>query len=256
MAAKFLILKYNVRLIYPLYQSLQIFRSKQKGKIREESMLTSPNKFAISDSMENYISELGKRKANKFNKLRSESLSKQSEDEISRVEEHSELIEEINRCLDDERDCERIENLIDKWINARRQRCSTLPHSVVCELLELSSRESRHAMFHKLVNLIDKEFYQKNQNYFELLALELEFRAGRRNIDQILDDFELLFKQSIGDDSQMKQITKFASVIIKECVEKKGESFVIKLRDKLVLMCREGNDYRLLFDLWRNLFER
>lgn len=205
--------------------------------------------------MEDFISELTTRKQSKFNQLRLNIMKRnQSQDEITSVEQND-LIEEIlNCCSEMESNSEKLESLIDKWIIERPR---SLPRSVLDEMLEFSFRDGRHATIHKclkLIHLADPEYFKENQNYW---SLELDWRKGNvQNIDIFLGKFEVMYEKCINDENRMKQIAEFALVMIKDCVETKGESFVIKLRDKLEKICEHSNDYRLLFDLWRNLYER
>lgn len=102
--------------------------------------MTDAKSSTISDSsMESFISDLTRRKTNKFNQLREENFKRNQSVEITN-DEQNDLIEEIRKCLD-ARDDEELEGLIDrqidKWIDERRFQ---LPRSIVCEILEYSSR--------------------------------------------------------------------------------------------------------------------
>lgn len=258
MAVNFIRLKNNVRLVYPLWSMLQTFRlnSRNKGE-RRDGRVTSPSvlqNVEIADSMESFISEITRRSADKFNQLRVANLRRnQSQDEITDAcDGQSALIEEIHNCLDTS-DEDELENLISKWIRLGL----TLPRAVICEVLEFASRSGRHEMFHKTLTQLDSDFLKANGNYFELLGLELDWKSGR-NIDQLLERFEVMHKQScLGDEIKMRQdFRRFCSFIIKDSVAKKGESAVVRLRQTLEKLCKETNDYQLLFDLWKNLFDR
>lgn len=206
----------------------------------------------IADSMESFISEITRRSADKFNQLRVANLRRnQSQEEITgECDGQRELIEEIHNCLDIS-DEDELENLISKTLGL------TLPRAVICEVLEFASRSGRHEMFHKTLPQLDANFLKANGNYFELLSLELDWKSGR-NIDQLLERFENMHNQScLGEEIKMREdFRRFCSFIIKDSVAKKGESAVIRLRRTLEKLCEETNDYQLLFDLWRNLFDR
>ena len=203
--------------------------------------------------MESFISDLTARKVNKFNQLRRESFRRnQSQAKIS--VRHHDLIEEIYECLDS-RDEEALERLTNKWLeNPSNQ----LPRSVLFEMVEFASSMGNTQLFHKLISYtkaFEPELHEENFCYFETLNLELDWRTGR-NVDQLIENFEMLYKKSFSDEVTSRHMMKFCSVMIQECVEKKGEAVVLKLKDKIEKMCDESKDYQLLFELWRNLFER
>lgn len=203
--------------------------------------------------MEAFISEITTNKINKFNQIKKEiNKRNQSHPEIS--EKQHVLIEEIYRCLD-EREETTLESVIDKWLN---KQSIQLPISTLCELVEFSSSMGNTELFHRLNSYtknFEQEFYKENSCYFEALNLELDWKTGR-NIDQLIENFEALYRTSISDEVKSKPMMKLFSVMIKDCIAKKGESFVIKLKDKIVKLCNESQDYQLLFELWKNLFER
>lgn len=258
MAVNFIRLKNNVRLFQPLWSMLQTFRlnSRNKGE-RRDGRVTSPSvlqNVEIADSMESFISEITRRSADKFNQLRVANLRRnRSQDEITDDSDgQSALIEEIHNCLDSS-DEDELEDLINKWIRLGL----TLPRAVICEVCEFASRSGRREMFHKTLAQLDSDFLKANGNYFELLSLELDWKSGR-NIDQLLERFEVMHKLScLGDEIKMRQdFRRFCSFIIKDSVAKKGESAVIRLKALLEKLSEETNDYQLLFDLWKNLFDR
>lgn len=203
--------------------------------------------------METFISDLTQRKVNKFNQLRRENIRRNQSQAQINVVQH-ELIEEIYSCLD-ERDEEQLEELIDKWLEKPTHR---FPRSALCEVLELSSSTGNAELFRKLMTftqVYDPEFYDENVSYIDALNLELDWRTGQ-NIDLMIDKFETMYKRSLYDDEMTKHMLRLSSTLIQDCVSKKGESVVIKFKDRFERMCRESKDYQLLFELWRNLFER
>lgn len=262
MAVNFIGLKNNVRLVYPLWSMLQTFRlnSRNKGERRDGRVSAASvlQNVEIADSMENFISEITKRSADRVasmtNSIKVANLRRnQSQEEITdEGDGQLELIEEIHNCLDAS-DEDELENLVSKWIGGG----SALPRAVICEVLEFASRSGRHGMFHKTLAQLDAGFLEANGNYFELLALELDWKSGQ-NIDQLLERLESMHNQSCrGDEIKMRQdFRRFCSFIIKDSVAKKGEAAVIRLRRTLEKLCEQTNDYQLLFDLWRNLFDR
>jgi hypothetical protein len=174
------------------------------------------------------------------------------EEEITSAEQH--LIDEIHATLD-ENDEEALEKIIADKAWAEKQ--ITVPAAVLCEALEFSSSVGNVQMSEKLLTHLKSnhiEFYDENLNYFTCVALELEFKTTS-NIDELLEKFEHLYTNSI-DDKNTKQIMRLCSVIIEDCVAKKGESAVIKLKNKIEMMSENSKDYRLLFALWKRLFER
>jgi len=234
MAVSFLRIKSSLRLYYPLYNVLQSFR------------LNSANR----DSMETFISELTTRKINKFNKLRGEIRRNQSQADIS--VKQRDLFKEIYDCLDS-RDEEALESVIDKWLEKPIQ----LPLATLCELVEFSSKTGNTKLFHKLIvytTTFEPDFHKEKLSYFEALNLELDWRTGT-NVDQLIENFESLYKKSFSDEVASRHMASCFNAMMKDCVEKKGEAVVLKLKDKIVKMCEESKDYLLLFELWRNLFE-
>lgn len=204
--------------------------------------------------MEIFISELTQRKANEFNQLRRANLKRnQLEDKIE-SDEQSDIIEKIHNCIET-RDGAGLELLIDKCLESPKR---TLSRSITCELLEFAGRVGRSELFKKLDSQLathHSKFYEENLKFIEILALEVEWQTGQ-NIDQLIEKFHFMYKKNISDEVLSIRMRKLCSLMIEDCVEKKGESSVVKLRDKLEKLCDETMDYQLLFDLWRNLFER
>lgn len=204
--------------------------------------------------METFISDLKLRQVNKFNLLRREQIRwNQSKSKIS--EEQHDLIEEINNCLDT-RDEQALENEIDKWLE--NPTTPQLPRATLCEAVEFSSSVGNAELYEKLIALIkasDPEFHVDNLSYFHSLNLELDWKIGK-NIDELIDKFESMYKQGINNVVAMEHATKLSTIMIQDAVERKGESVVIKLKARIEAMCKESGDYQLLFDLWQNLFER
>lgn len=181
------------------------------------------------------------------------SRNQSQEETITSAEQHD-LIDDIHRGIDlfDEKSLEKI---IEAW--AEKQSVD-LPHAVLCEALEFASSVGNRKLFGKLLALIktnSSEFYASNLIYFDGIDLELEWKTST-NTDDLLQKFEEFYKKSIANDKNTKLIMRFCSVIIEDCVEKRGESAVIKLKDKIENLCQTSGDYRLLFELWRRLFER
>jgi hypothetical protein len=206
--------------------------------------------------MDQFVNELAHRKTNRWLELRKETINSrnQSQEEITSAKQHD-LIDDIHRCLD-EQDEIGLEKLIDAW--EENHTIIHLPYSVSCELLEFTSSVGNSRLFQKLFSHLkthNVEFYEENSRYFEAMVLELEFKTNT-NIDELLEKFEELYKKSISSDRNTKLIMRFCSVIIENCVSKRGESAVIKLRNKIEGMCEDSGDYRLLFELWKRLFER
>lgn len=208
--------------------------------------------------METFVNDITAQSSHRWLK-RKETINNrnQSEEEITSAKQH-ELIDEIHRCLD-LKDDEALEKLIDAWAE---KHIILLPHAVSCEAMEFASSVGNFQLSQKLLNHLkthDSEFYTENLNYFNFVALELDFRTSNSNrttIDDLLEKFEGLYKTSIADEKNTKQIMRFCSVIIEDCVAKRGASGAIKLKDKIEGMCDNSKDYRLLFELWRRLFER
>lgn len=176
----------------------------------------------------------------------------QSQTTISKSQH--DLIDEIYECLDSY-DEDALEILIDKVL---KNPTMLLPRSTLCEILEFSSNTGSTELFHKLLAYIktfEAEFHAFNVCYFEKLNLELDWRTGK-NVDQLIGNFETLYKKHLNDKVGSRHMSKFASVMIQDCIEKKCEAVVLKLKDKIEKMCDESDDYQLLFELWRNLFER
>lgn len=203
--------------------------------------------------METFISDLRERETNKFNQLRREQIRwNQSQSKIS-AEQHD-LIEEIYNCLDT-RDEEAVESVIDKWLENPIPR---LPRATLCEVVEFASSVGNAQLYGKSIALIkasDPELHADNLSYFHSLNLELDWRVGK-NTDELIDRFELMYKQSFSIEGARKHATKLSTIMIQDAVERKGESVVIKLKARIEAICEETGDYQLLFDLWRNLFER
>lgn len=203
--------------------------------------------------METFISDLKERQVNKFNQLRREQIRwNQSRSKIS--DEQHDLIEEINDCLDT-RDEQALESAIDKWLE---NPIPQLPRATLCEVVEFSSSVGNAELYGKLIALIkasDPELYADNLSYFHSLRLELDWRIGK-NIDELIEKFESMYKQGLSNEVAMEHATKLSTIMIQDAVERKGESVVIKLKARIEAMCKESGDYQLLFDLWRNLFER
>lgn len=203
--------------------------------------------------MESFISDLTTREINKFNQLRRESTRRNQSQATISVKQHD-LIEEIYDCLDS-RDEGALESVIDKWLE---KPTIQLPLATLCELVEFSSRTGNTELFHKLIDYsttFEPYFHKENLSYFQTLNLELDWRTGT-NVDQLIENFETLYKKSFSDEVASRHMASCYNVMIKDCVEKKGEAAVLKLTDKIVKMCDESRDYQLLFELWRNLFER
>lgn len=204
--------------------------------------------------MEIFISDLTMRKVKEFNQLRSESIRwTQTQVEIS--EQQHDLIDAIYECLDS-RDEEALGSVINKWLVEKP--ATQLPRSTFCEVVEFSSSMGNTELFHKLISYtktFEPEFHEENLSYFETLNLELDWRTCG-NVDRLIENFESLYKKSLSDEVTTRHMTKFCSVMIQDCVNKKGEAVVLKLKDKIEKICDESKDYQLLFELWRNLFER
>ena len=257
----FLRVKNNFRLIYPIYHMMQTFRlnSKNKGEYMHGFRCSCHHRNLLTDSMESFVNDLTKKKTNRW-LLRKEVINSrsQSQEEITSVEQQD-LIDDIHRCLDEQNEIG-LEKLIDLW---EKKNTIILPYSVSCEALEFSAKLGNSQVFRKLLSHLQiyfSEFYSENSNYFEAVSLELEFKT-KTNIDELLNKFEDLYKKSINDERSTKLIMRFCSVIIDNCVNQRGESAeveknVIKLKDKIERICENSRDYRLLFELWRRLFER
>lgn len=213
--------------------------------------MTVSNRVTILDSMESFISDLTQRKVNKWNE-RLETLNRnQSQVKIASAVQR-ELIEEIHNCLDTF-DSEELENVIDKSLNAR------LPRSVICEALEFSSSTGNCGLFHKLTGSMkrsDAEFYNRNRIYFETLNLELDLRTNGDNFDELIERFAVIYKESILNETAMKQTMKFYAMMIQDCVDKRGESTTLRLKERIAQLCLNVRNHQLLFELWRKLFER
>lgn len=186
--------------------------------------------------------------------MRKETINRnQSQDQSGSVAQQH-LIEEIYSCIDSHDD-EALEIVVD---NALRKRHS-LSRSAVCEALEFSCLAGNRKLFDKLHDHIrqsfEASFYEENIDYFSILNLELDLRE-EKNIDELIDRFEVIYRKSKGNDSLRKQIMKFYSLLTQECVERRSESAVIQLREKITTICDDTQDYQLLFNLWRKLFER
>lgn len=167
----------------------------------------------------------------------------QLEDKIA-TDEQSDIIEKIYNCIET-RDGAKLEMVIDK--------CS-LERSIICELLEFAGKMGRSQLFKKLDSQLathHPKFYEENLKLIEILALEVEWKTGQ-NIDQLIEKFHFMYSKNISDEVLCSQMRKLCSRMIEDCVEKKGESSVLRLRDKL----EEINDLTLIFELWQNLFER
>jgi hypothetical protein len=176
-----------------------------------------------------------------------------SQEEITSAEQHD-LIDEIHDCIDTN-DEESLEKIADK---AWAEKHIIVPAAVLCEALEFSSSVGNVRLSEKFLSHLKSnhiEFHDENLNYFTCVALELQFKTNSANIDELLEKFEHLYTNSI-DDKNAKQIMRICSVIIEDCVAKKGESAVIKMKEKIEMMCEKSQDYRLLFSLWKRLFER
>lgn len=202
--------------------------------------------------METFISDLTQRRTNKWNELRkeTETLSRnQSQDEIASDEQHA-LIEEIYNCLDSHDDGDELENVIDEW---QRKYENPLPRELLDELFEFTNGVGKLELLRKLVEHI-RNFDVHNDEAI-VRELEYDWKSGK-NIDQLIDRFQVLFRDSVADELKMKYIMKFYAIMVKDCVEKRGESVVLRLRDKIEPICIDTKNYRLLFDLWRKLFER
>lgn len=202
--------------------------------------------------METFISDLARRRTDKWNELRkeTEALSRnQSQDEIASDEQHD-LIEEIYNCLDSHDADDELENVIDEW---RRKYELPLPRELLDELFEFTSSAGNYQLFRKLLEHL--RGFDEYRDEVIVRDLEYDWRTGM-NIDQLLARFEVQFKKSLDDEPMMRRTMKFYALMTKDCVEKRGESSVLRLRDKVEPICIETQDYRLLFDLWRKLFER
>lgn len=203
------------------------------------------------DSIEHFISDLTQKNTDNFNKLRKENLSRnQSQDEII----NADLVEEIYNCLDS-RDEEELAKAIDVWTE---KRWNSVPRSVLIEILEFASSAGNTAIFQKITSYVktnEPDFYASNECLFECLSLELDWKAGV-NVDRLIDRFEVIHRKRISDDAVTKHVSRFSAKIINDTLERKGESAVIKLKDSIEKMCEKSQDYQLLFDLWRSLFER
>jgi hypothetical protein len=206
------------------------------------------------DSIESFISDLTQRKSAEFNQLRKENLSRnQSQDEKINAEQ-ADFVEEILDCLGS-RDEEELTRVIDVWTAERRHK---LPNDVLIEILEFASDSGNTAIFRKITSHVktnEADFYASNERVFNALSLELDWRAGA-NVDQLIDRFEAIHQERSGDESFAHHVSRLTQKIINDTLERKGESAVIKLRDRVVKMCEKSQDYQLLFDLWRSLFER
>lgn len=162
------------------------------------------------------------------------------------------VIDEIYKCLDN-RDADELTRVIDSWLE---NRINKLPRSVISEALKFSSGAGNRELFEKLIDHAKcSDFYEESSAFIELLNLELDWRTGK-NIDQLIEKFDVLYKKSISDEVVTKQLEKLCSLMIRDSVEKKGESVVVKLKEKIEQICGETKDYRLMYDLWRQLFER
>jgi hypothetical protein len=206
------------------------------------------------DSIESFISDFTQRKSAEFNQLRKENLSRnQSQDEIINVEQ-ADFVEEILDCLSS-RDEEELARLIDVWTAERRHK---LPSDVLVEILEFASGSGNTAIFRKITSHVETneaDFYASNERLFTALSLELDWRVGA-NTDQLIDRFEAIHLECLGDDVSAQHVSRLTVKIINDTLERKGESVVIKLKDRIVKMCEKSQDYQLLFELWRSLFER
>lgn len=172
--------------------------------------------------------------------------------------EGNDVIGEIHNCLDMQ-DEEQLTIIIDSWLETPT--VNKLPRSIILELFKFASGAGNLELWKKLIahaKHFSPEFYQESSAFIAIFNLELDWRTGK-NIDQIIEKFELLYTKCISDEVLTKQIDlleEFCSVMIRDSVEKKGESVVVKLKEKLEQMCEKSKDYHLLFDLWKNLFER
>lgn len=210
--------------------------------------------------MESFVNDLAKQKTNRWLQLRKETINSriQSQEETTSAEQRD-LIDDVHSSLD-LHDEERLEKLIvDAW--EEKHIIHLLPCAVLCEVLEFSSSVGNEKLFEKLFAQLKSqysEFYTQNSVYFGGIELEFRWKTNATNIDEILRKFEEFYKKSIVDERNTKQIMRFCSVIIEDCVEKRGESAVIKLKERIEAMCKGENskDYQLLFELWRRLFER
>jgi hypothetical protein len=190
--------------------------------------------------------------------LRRENISRnQSQDEIIN-EQQADLVEEIYNCLDS-RDEEELAKVINVW-TAEHRNLLPVPCALLMEILEFASGRGNTTIFHKITSYVktnEASFYASNLCLFEMLSLELDWKATAGvNVDRLIDRFEVIHKKSIAVDAASKHVSRFSSKIINDTLERKGESAVIKLKDRIEKMCGESKDYQLLFDLWRSLFER
>lgn len=170
-------------------------------------------------------------------------------------DEQSDIIEKIYNCIET-RDEAELELVIDKCSLESPKRM--LSRSIICELLEFAGRVGSSALFKKLdsqLATLHPKFYEENLKFIEILALEVEWKTGQ-NIDQLIEKFHFMYKKNISDEVLSSRMRKLSSRMIEDCVGKKGESSVVKLRELLEKLCDETTDYKLLFELWRNLFER
>lgn len=219
--------------------------------------MTSSNCPVIQDKMENFVNDLTNQKKNRWLQIRKETINSrnQSQEETTSAEQRD-LIDNVHRCLDfyDEESLEKL--IVDAWAE---KHIFLLPHEVLCEVLEFAVSVGNRKLFEKLLVQLKSqysEFYNKNLIYFNGFELIIESKSNMTNIDEILEKFEAFYKKSIADDNNTKQIMRFCSVIIEDCVEKRGESAMIKLKERIEAMCEDSKDYWLLWELWRRLFER
>ncbi|CRK89470.1 CLUMA_CG003208, isoform A [Clunio marinus] len=202
--------------------------------------------------MESFISELTQRKSEEFNKLRMNIKLNKVQNEITSIELQT-SIEEIYNCLDTH-DGERLMIEIDKCL--QKTDCK-LPRYVLCETSEYASANGNAELFTILqtfIKMTDENFYKSNYMYFKSLSLELDWRSGK-NIDQVLEEFEINYRKSFSDQTLLKHMTKLCNVVMQDAVEKRGESTVIKIKHRIEKISEETKDYQLLFILWRKLFE-
>lgn len=208
--------------------------------------------------METFANDLAEQKKNRYLQLRKETIKNRNKSQEENTSRELKLIDDIHKCLD-LRDEESLEILIDDaWEEKHAISTIHLPIAVLCEAMEFASSVGNPQLFKKLFERLkvhDKKFISQNSSYFSALGLELEFKTST-NIDELLFKFEKLYEKSIDDENNTKQIMRFCSVIIQDCVNRRGESVVIKLKDRIEKMCESSKDYRLLFELWRRLFER
>lgn len=262
----------SLKLIYPMWNTVQCLRllSKNKGEKCENERREmheypfhqrSSNKL---DSMENFISDLTTRKLNKWNELRKEAINRnQSQSvEIASSDEQKRLIDEIHSCLDTHDD-ERLEMLIRKYLHSfdnAQTNFSALPRIVLLEVLELFCREGNRdlaGLLFRHFKTINLEFYNEHSSYFEILDLELRWKTAH-NVDELLRRFEQKYLETSNkvNKSDRTMLRKLCLVMIDDTISRKGESAMIKLRESIERVSEESRDYQMMFDLWRKLFER